>query len=380
MLGPFLPLYFQHLGFDSIQIGMLMSVGPLISLVANPFWGYWSDRLQNTRLIINIMLIGNIAASQIYFQSDRFLFVFLLMLVFYFFQTALSSMTSSLTLHLIENTSYQFGTFRLWGSLGFAVMVILSSPVITWIGIQNLGYLYGSFVLITLLFSFGLPAQGKRKKGSAFPVKEFSKLMRSGLFLSFLLLSVLVSISNQMNSNFISLFIGSLGGSEVYVGWSWFIAAILEVPLFLMLDRYLKVTEKAMFGVLTVVGALYTVRWTLMALAGSPLQIVLIQLLHAFTFGVMFYTGTQICDFLVPKAVRSSGQALYGLCSVGISGVVGGLFGGWLFDHLGAERMYWLCAVLSAAGMLGFLGIWNHFRRKGQEQAGRGTEKGISLG
>lgn len=50
LLNPFLPVYFQHTGFTALQIGVLMSVGPMISLFANPFWGYWSDRLQKSSI------------------------------------------------------------------------------------------------------------------------------------------------------------------------------------------------------------------------------------------------------------------------------------------------------------------------------------------
>lgn len=367
MLNPYLPLYFQNAGFQSMQIGILMSVGPLISLIANPFWGYWSDRTQNPRLILIIMLICNIATSQMYFQSNQFAIVFSLMLLFYFFQTALNPISNSLTLYAIENTPYQFGTFRLWGSLGFAVMALVSSPVIAYFGIQNLGFLYASFVVLTLFLSFGLPNQAKQTKKASFPREDFVKLMTSGLFVCFLLLSVVINIPNRMNSIFISVYISGMGGNEVLVGWSWFIAAVLEVPLFLILDKYLKLTERAMFGLMTAVCALYAMRWVLMGLAASPYQVVLIQLLHGFTFGITFYTGTQICNFLVPKSVRNTGQAIYGLCWMGLSGIVSGLLGGWVYDHLGAESMYVISAVMAAVGTAGFFIIWWHFRGKSEE-------------
>ena len=369
LLNPFLPLYFQHVGFQSMQIGILMSVGPMVSLIANPFWGYWSDRLQNPRRIIIIMLIGNIVTSQLYFQSSQFAVVFSLMLLFYFFQTALNPISNSLTLYAIENTPYHFGTFRLWGSIGFAVMVLGASPFIERAGISNLGYFYGVSVIVTLLLSFGIPNQPKRAKKAAFPKGELSKVFMNVLFLSFLLLSVIISVPNRMNSNFISIYISEMGGSEVMVGWSWFIAAALEVPLFMLLDRYLKLTERAMFGVMTIVCGLYALRWLLMGYADTPYQVLAIQLLHGFTFGISYYTGTQICNFLVPAAVRSTGQAIYGLCWMGVAGIISGLLGGWVYDTLGPTNMYVLSTIMAAAGTLGFCAIWLVFRARGRHAA-----------
>lgn len=364
LLVPFLPLYFEHTQLQSMQIGILMSLGPFISLLANPFWGFWSDRTQNPRLIIMILLIGNFIASQFYFHLTGFMIEFIITIAFFFFQTSLNPITNSLTLHAIENTSLQFGTFRLWGSLGFAVMVLAASPFIQMIGIQNIGYLYGGLAIIALTISFWLPNQAKQRKHTGIPRGEFAKLIKNKLFVTFLLLSILLSIPNRINSIFISVFIEHMGGQDVYVGWSWFVAAMLEVPIFLILDRYLRITERAMFGLMVIVSALYTLRWLLMGLAQSPLEVVFIQLLHSFTFGVTFYTGTQICDFLVPRSVRSTGQALYGLFWMGVSGAISGILGGYLNNRLGSEGMYIICAAMSGAATIGYLFIWRFFKLK----------------
>lgn len=367
LLNPYLPVYFQEIGFSNLQIGLLMSIGPLVSLLANPFWGYWSDRLQNIRLIIIFMLIGNLALSQIYFQMHMFITIFILMLLFYFFQTALNPLSNSLILQSIEHTPHQFGTFRLWGSIGFAIMVLIAGPMVVWIGIENLGYLYGTFIVITLWISLKLPRQGKKKKRAFLKATDIALLFKSGIFLAFLLLSMLISLPNRLNLTFISIYIHELGGSEVYVGWSWFLAAIIEVPVFILLDRYLRPVAKTMFGLLAAVSVLYTLRWLLMGWATAPMQIVWIQLLHSVTFGVAYYVGTQLCDYLVPRSLRTSGQAVYGVFWMGIAGLVGGLLGGALYDSTGPTVMYTVCAILSMVGIIGFTLIWFIFSPKSNQ-------------
>ncbi|MFD2115625.1 MFS transporter [Paenibacillus yanchengensis] len=361
LLNPFLPIYFQNIGFTNLQIGLLMSMGPMISIVANPFWGYWSDRTQNTRLILLIMLTGNIILSQIYFQLSDFVLILIVMIIFYSFQTALNPLTSSLIFQTIQGTPYSFGTFRLWGSLGFAIIILIASPVIQWLGVENLGYLYGVFVLITLLLGFKLPKKRKQisaKKGIG---KDMFSLLTQPVFILFLIFVVLLSIPNAMNSTFIAVFITELGGSEVSIGWSWFIAAIIEIPIFLLLDRYLQTSARIMFGLMVVVGLLYTLRWILMAISTAPIHIMFIQVFHSFTFGITMYTVTQLCNYLVPKHLRTSGQALNGLFMAGISGMVGGLLGGQLFDHFNAPTMYFTGVGLSIVATIGFLGLWIWF-------------------
>jgi PPP family 3-phenylpropionic acid transporter len=91
VLVSFLPLYFQGKVFTPVQIGLLMSVGPVISIFANPIWGFWSDRLQNDRLILLILLSGNLIFSQSIFGMEAFFLLLIVTLLFYFFQTAVYS-------------------------------------------------------------------------------------------------------------------------------------------------------------------------------------------------------------------------------------------------------------------------------------------------
>ena len=150
-------LYFQAVGFSTVVSGMLMAGGPFVSIFANPFWGYWSDRLQNIRRILIIMLIGNLIVIQFVFQLNSLTLVFIAMVFFFTFQTPLFSQSNSLILNAIEGTPFKFGAFRLWGSLGWALMAVAAGPLIGLIGITNLGIIYSLLLLLTLAISIKLP-------------------------------------------------------------------------------------------------------------------------------------------------------------------------------------------------------------------------------
>lgn len=365
LLMPFLPLYLHHTGFNALQIGLLMAMGPIISLVSNPFWGYWSDSRQNVRRIVLVMLIGTFFTSQFLFHIDVFVPLIFAMLLFFFFQTGIPTMNNMLILEAVKNSAQQFGTFRLWGSLGFAIISVVSSWMIAWLGIGHLGLLYGVFLLLPILLCFGLPRseQGGRKAS----LKGMSSLFTNGYYVVFLLLSVLDAIPNRMNSTFISLFLNQFGASSAYVGWCWFLAAIGEVPIFLLLDKYLKISSKAMVGILTFVSLLYSVRWMLMGIAQSPWQILAIQILHSLTFGVYIYTGTHLCAHLTPKGYQASGQAWYALFWKGLAGIAAGLIGGWIYTTVGPREMYGIGCALSVFGTIGFFFMWRRLIKRDKQ-------------
>ncbi|MBO1005332.1 MFS transporter [Pseudogracilibacillus auburnensis] len=363
ILLSFFPLYFQNVGFSTVAIGILMAGGPFVSIFANPFWGYWSDRLQNIRLILIIMLVGNLLVVQFVFQLNSLVFVYIAMLCFFLFQTPLFSQSNSLILNAIEGTEHKFGAFRLWGSLGWALMAVSVSPLIGYIGIKNLWIVYSVMLILTIIVSFKLP-KGKVEGAKGLTKGGYTKaLFGNKYFLVFVLLGILISVPNSMNLTFVTLYIDQLGGSYVLIGWSAFLTAIFEAPVFLLFDRYLKRKPSTMIGCLVIVSLLFVLRWVLMSFAIGPVQIIFIQMLHSVSFGGYYYIGTTLTAQLIPVELRASGQAVYALTWGGISGIIAGFLGGWIFQELGAKMMYNVSIFISLLGVIGFMMMWLQLRK-----------------
>ncbi|GGG65099.1 MFS transporter [Paenibacillus radicis (ex Gao et al. 2016)] len=366
ILTSFFPLYFQEIGLSKIEIGMIMAGGPFISIFANPFWGYWSDRTQNVKRILILLLIGNLIATVIVFQTRSYVLIFALMLIFFFFNSPTFSQSNSLILNAIENTKHKFGAFRLWGSLGWAIIAVLAGPVLSWMGLLNLWVLYGAMMVVTLLFTIGLPRGRVTTKPKGERQSYWKVMISSKVFFVFVILGVLISVPNSINQTFVSLYISNLGGSNELIGWSVFLSAVFEIPVFLLFDRFLKKSTKMMLGCLVLISILFVIRWLLMSVVGGPIHIIFIQILHCITFGGYYYVGTSLSAHLIPGEYRATGQAIYALTWGGISGIVAGLFGGWMFDNLGPQMMYQICAAISVAGVIGFLFMWLRMRKQPQ--------------
>jgi MFS transporter, PPP family, 3-phenylpropionic acid transporter len=351
---PFLPLYFEHMGFNPIQIGLLVSIGPVMAIIANPFWGHISDRMQNMKLILIVLLAGNLLTSQIVFHFRLFGAVFASILAYYFFQSALSSMNNTMIFQSIESTNHKFGAFRMWGSLGFAAVALTAGPVIQWTGIARIGQAYGLFIIATMLLAFLLTSQKKKKSSHPVKINTF-KLFKNVPFVMFLGMSLIIFIPNSVNNIYLTLYLKSLGGSEVSVGWSWFLAAILEVPLFILLDRYMPRSKVIMTGALVITAALFAGRWFLMGIVSEPIHLLLIQLLHSVTFGTYLYIAAQMCEFMVGPQLRASSQAMYALVQGALATVIAGVIGGFVYETLGPSLMYMSGGILTLVGLIGMV-------------------------
>uniref|UniRef100_UPI00403F578A MFS transporter n=1 Tax=Paenibacillus sp. FSL R7-0272 TaxID=2921679 RepID=UPI00403F578A len=363
----FLQLYLQEIGMTKLEIGSLMAIGPFVSLFANPFWGFWSDKSRNIRIVLMMMMGGTFVLAQGVFYAPSYAWIYVAMIFFYFFQSPLFAQTNSLILGYIDGTGQKFGSFRLWGSLGWALTAVAAGPVIDRFGVSSVSIIFACMIAVAFILSVLLPRQPIASDTPIVTFRRFGKVMFNPYFMIFIGLGVLVSVPNAMNSTFMSLYIVEMGGDKQMVGWAIFTSSILEVGVFLLLDRLLKRKMSILLGSLILVSLLFALRWQLMALANNPMEVVFIQLMHSVTFGGYFYVGTQLTMLFIPRPYRSSGQAVYTMAWGGLSGVIAGLFGGWLFQSFGAEVMYNIGVFFSLIGAAGFAIMWLWNRRNGYQ-------------
>ncbi|MNW26013.1 putative 3-phenylpropionic acid transporter [compost metagenome] len=365
IFSSFLPLYFQDIGMSKLEIGTLMAIGPFVSVFANPFWGYACDRSQNIRRILLIMIGGTLLFLQAIFYVHTYTLIYSAMILFFFFQSPLFTQTNSMILGYIDGTNRKFGSFRIWGSLGWALIALLSGPIIDRFGASSISTIFTVLLIASVAALLLLPPLRASSDAPNVNIRGFGKILMNGYFMTFILLGILVSIPNAINSAFVSLYITELGGSVGSVGAAVFSSSILEVVVFLLFDRLLGRKMTTMIGCLTLVSLLFALRWWLMSAATDPMHIILIQAMHCITFGGYFYVGTQLTLLFVPREFRSSGQALYTLTWAGISGIIAGLAGGWLFQNFGGEIMYKVGVTLALLGATGFGIMWYMLRKHG---------------
>lgn len=363
----FFQLYLQDIGMSKIEIGSLMAIAPFVSIFANPFWGFWGDRAANIKRVLLIMMTGTLLLVQLVFQANTYAMIYMTMIFFYFFQTPMFSQTNSLILTYIEGTQQKFGSFRLWGSLGWALTAIAAGPVIDRLGSGRIAIVFSIMLLVAAVFMFTLPSIQKTTASASVSLRGLSRLFLNSYFVCFILLGIMVSIPNTANNTFMSLYILELGGTKQMVGLAIFFSSIFEVVIFILFDRFLKRKINVLVGCLTIVSLLFALRWLLMAEANSALEVAFIQLLHCVTFGGYFYVGVQLTMLFVPTPYRASGQAIYTLSWSGISGVIGGLAGGWMFQNFGAQIMYRTGTMLAIVGAIGFGWMWYNLRKHGYQ-------------
>jgi PPP family 3-phenylpropionic acid transporter len=148
---------------------------------------------------------------------------------------------------------------------------------------------------------------------------------------------------------FFSLYLVSLGYGKAAVGALWAVSVAVEIVFFWTQGRWFGWVAPHRW--LQVVAAVCALRFSATAAFGAWAPVlVLAQMSHAITFAAHHAACIALVHKLFPDRLRGRGQALYTTLGYGLSGVLGGVGGGWLISHLGFAAVFWAasaCSVLA---------------------------------
>ncbi|WP_438448590.1 MFS transporter [Gorillibacterium sp. sgz5001074] len=363
ILLPLLPLYFANLGYSSQETGLFMMIGPFVTVFAQPMWGYISDRLQKLRIIILSLWLLTIASSVLLFHANTFMLTFLSVLLCYFFMLPSVPLLDSIILKSTAEAKVPYGSVRLWGSVGFTIVAVLSGFALNALGgITNIKYMYWTVWLIPLSLIYLLQdvkSDGKRPRVTLGSLKAVTG---NKPFLWFLLLVFVLTVPHRMNDALFSLYLQEMHADNWMVSLAWALAAGSEIPTFALLSRYMhKFHELALLGAAAM---LFTVRWLVYASVHDPWVLTFMQLTHSVTYAPFWVVAVQYTVRLVPEEFRATGQSMLSAVFLGIAGITGGFFGGRIGDLWGYGAAYRIGAGMAFLAGIGFLVTHAVYRRR----------------
>ncbi|HEY4553846.1 MAG TPA: MFS transporter [Bacillaceae bacterium] len=344
----FLPLLFRYKGMSSGEIGLLLSVGPFVAIFAQPLWGVISDRRQTVKKMILLLLAASLIVSTGVFLGGTFSFLFIAMGLFHFFMSPIQPLTDSLATTYAAENNVNYGSIRLWGSLGFSVAAFVIGLVVGQIGIGKIGFVYAGIMILSIAISFLLAdSSGKKTPVSLDAIKGTLKNPYYTLFLG---AALLLSIPHRMNDSLLGLYMSELGASEGQIGAAWTLAALSEAVvigvMFILMKRF-HLLKLIMFA-----GLLYSLRWMLYSFASEPGILVLLQAMHSLTFAIFIVASVQYVATVVPTEMLATGQAVFFAIFSGVAGIIGSSAGGYFMDAMGASFVYRAGSASALAGTL----------------------------
>lgn len=351
---PFFPVWLNAKGFDPFWIGLILAV-PILTrtIVTGPLTALADTRLGPVRLLAICDGVACLAFAGLFFAGDSALAIVLLVAVAALGQAPSVPLSDLIALSAIRaDPRLNYGHVRIAGSVVFIVATLGGGLALGLVPIDAIVValaLAAAFACASTLLqedprvppapiATGIPVPLPATRTLAFTVAG----------------AALVHASHAFLYGFASLEWQSRGFSGGFIGALWALGVAAEIVLFAFLGKQVGSARAGL--ILLMVGAgLAAIRFTAMAFQPDQLTAVLLQLLHAGSFGATHLGAMAVLSQLAPEGARGRWQGwLAGLTALAMaistfsSGTLFAAYGGAGFAAMAPLALVGLALIVLA--------------------------------
>jgi MFS transporter, PPP family, 3-phenylpropionic acid transporter len=353
-LSPFVTLFYQSRGLSGTEIGLLSTFGAITGMLAAPLWGRAGDASRHPRRLIMFALLASACFALLRGIQSLFWTISIFIVADALIGSGAGSLSNVQAVNAARGEKSGFGSIRLWGSLGWAVVTRLAGWLIERLGLYVPFAGYAVMVVAAVFALFFVRGETKPKseleKVIHVPLRQMLKtLSHNRTMIGVALAFTIIWIATMGRSQFETLYMTSLGAKAGLIGVANTVSALFEVPFMLLADRLIRRN-----------GASRILRYSMLVQAASFLPVVLAPTIPSFfilrilasialSFNVPAYY-----HFLMESSPAGQGGTVISLFDVTLrSGVslLAAPLAGFLYDLVGA---YWLYLI----GLCGCVLAW----------------------
>lgn len=238
IFAAFIPIFFKQQGFTDVQIGLIISVGTLAGIV-QPVFGLLADGKLDIRKVLNVnVTIIAMCFAGLLFGSDYFV-VFFLIFVYNLFQAPNYSLIDNVVVRYSIQSNTNFGTTRRYITLGWAISVMLVTPLINKFGGNAflIICIFGASMLLFFLNRAKVDFSNERSKGEvevaekgAFK-KDLLELIKNKEFILYVIFAATFVSTWSLRQQYQSLLIYEYTKDPLYISIIQFTGILFEVLL-----------------------------------------------------------------------------------------------------------------------------------------------------
>ncbi|MDX1907336.1 MAG: MFS transporter [Bacteroidia bacterium] len=357
-----LPIFADYLhdhGLSGLESATVLSITPVMMLLAQPLYGMIADRIGYRRCLILSAALAALAYTG-YLYAGGFGMLLLLTLAMALFYNTLQPLLDTLALRWVEqHPDFSYGSLRLAGAAGWAFTGIIVGWYIDALNTTVIFAFAAGTMALTALVALSLAPDNlspRHQHDSSWAYLR-EVLTRRELLL-ILLFVCLVSAGATTIWNFYSLYLKDNGASASLVGLGLSLQGLCELPFFYFSARI--ITRLGLKHTLLLTTSATALRLFLYYLIRVPEAALAIELLHGLSWSLFWVACVGYVNQLVPEHWRATGQSLLYAAYLGAGAILGNYWTEWLLGQsYSLAEVFRLNALLVA---LTVLGMWRFVR------------------
>ena len=357
-INPFINLFYISLGLNGKQIGTIASTSAVVGLLAAPIITHQIKKQPGARSYLQLILLAGALGYAMIARQTSFLPILFIIIMLALLVSSAAPISDSLAVVMSKSTGVGYGSLRVFGSLGWIVMVPISGFLI-----QNLGYQAGfsgfslAWICAAVMLFWIAPkyfsVQTSPQIARPSLQQAARKIIQNRALLGFALGLVAITFLNNGVAQFENVYLSDLGASKQVISIAGIMSAMIELPFMVLSDRIMRRTGAHKLLMISLVLTLFG----RLAVLAFPSIITIMMVRFVGGMGFSFYTVSFIGLISSQTEANETGTilALYTVTLAGLVNVLASPISGAIYDAFGGR---WLYAFAAAGYLIATLSLW----------------------
>ncbi|ETO71357.1 hypothetical protein F444_12288 [Phytophthora nicotianae P1976] len=366
-LVAYLPIFFEESNFSKSQIGILLAIPCLCTIIGPPMWGAVADALHRHKpVLVMCQITSALLIFAIQFVSS---FPLMCVTVFaaYFQMVPTLALLDLAAMKLTGRHGGDFGKQRVYGAFGYGVGGYISGMMASAVGIEwcftmMLGVSCITLLLLALYIPAGYGDDNDQPPQKGLLRSSVKHIMRRPDVLVLFVVALVAGISGGFIDSYLFLQVYDLSDDGATIV-SVFVAVqtLSEIPLFFMSSVMIR--RFGTTGCLAIVMAAFFTRDIVYTYMEEPWYIVPLEMLHGVTYGLLLASLTTYIYDASPKGATGTMIGLLSAFMRGIGAGIASLVGGYIYDDYGARTIWKIGAFGLVPASLLLIGVFELLAR-----------------
>lgn len=346
-LYPYLPVYYEALGFEVHEIGLLAAAYAAAAMIGAPLWGASADWAGAARPLVSLAAAAAVVAAGVLAVTTGTVLVAIAAMGLALATAGITPILDAWAIDVVGAKGAGYSRLRVWGSASFIVAVVVTGRLVEVWGIRAL-----FAILVPALLATALVGLGIRSRPAPPPLSRLAPLRsvaRSTVIMPFLAVILLAWTAAAAINAFFSIHLVAVGAPATLVGVSWAIGAAVEVPIMLAFAQLAR--RVGLMRLLIIGAALFAFRALAIVVIDDPILVTLTMLLHGAGFALVLVGGVMYVAEHAPTGASGSAQGVLAATGFGLAQVLGPGIGGLLGGMIGLRAMFAIAGLASAVAV-----------------------------
>lgn len=359
---PFMSMYFISKGLGEQNLGIILAITPITTILVNPFWNYIVKDMKTSRLILKIMTLIEGMLIILLTQISGFELYALIVGLIAFFCSPFYSIQDGYTSTFTNLNKIEYSSVRIYASIAYVVASSIAGFIIQYIGYGPSFMISGSFFILTTVIAFWIKPIEKNQVVVEKKQRDLKAFMRNNDFFRYLIFYTIVIGTVRIGDSFFGVFLtqeSSISLSGYGLLYSAFVFVEVITLRFLTL-RGSNYNERFLMFFASCLFALRFITYSF----NFPLVIMIIfTMLRGVSWGTIIYTNIRYLIKIV-KLENITTAILMMTLAFSLYIAIGSFVFGKMIPLIGYSHLYLINVGLILIGILYFILFPSRFKEE----------------